>query len=281
MSPAHTLLLIGEQAVGKTHYGAQSLKRLMLHAGELRMNGMAANTEPYEDAFNQLSRGLAGTHTPSTVYVESRWPVATADGLSAELIWPDYGGEQVLEIARKRVLDPQWVSRAKGASAWMFMVRPGRTRQEDDLFSRPLEDMTQLTTVPSGAVALSDQARLVELLQLLLYIRGARLDRPLQRPRLTVVLSCWDELIQPGTPPEELEARLPLLSAFVRANWSRDSLDIVGLSALERPLDPKIPDQEFARRGPEAFGYVIDADGNRTSDLLTPLAAALRAVVRT
>lgn len=277
MTDPISLLLIGEQAVGKTHYGAQALKRLLTGGGALEMNGAASNLEPYQEAFAQLGRGLAAQHTPTTIWMESRWPVVCRDGQTAELVWPDYGGEQILEIARKRVLDPQWVSRAEQASAWFFMVRPGQTHLADDLFSRPLEAIGPVETPPAAPIELSDQARLVELLQLLLYIRRAPVNRRLSQPRLTLALSCWDELVDARRPMDELELRLPLLASFVQANWTPDSLDVVGLSALERPLDPTKPDLEFARRGPEAFGYVIDAEGGRSSDLLTPLAAAVRA----
>lgn len=42
----NSILLIGESDVGKTHYGAQLLKRLMKRDGQLRMNGAATNLEP-------------------------------------------------------------------------------------------------------------------------------------------------------------------------------------------------------------------------------------------
>jgi hypothetical protein len=66
-----------------------------------------------------------------------------------------------------------------------------------------------------------------------------------------------------------LAARLPLVSAFVQSNW-RDPL-IMGLSALERPLSPTSGDPEYASKGPEHFGYVIAADGTKSSDLTLPI----------
>jgi hypothetical protein len=45
----------------------------------------------------------------------------------------------------------------------------------------------------------------------------------------------------------------------------------MGLSALERPLSPTERDVEYARRGPEHFGYVVEADGKMNSDLTLPI----------
>ena len=53
----NSILLIGESGVGKTHYGAQLLQRLMKGDGLLRMNGAATNLEPFEAALENLNEG--------------------------------------------------------------------------------------------------------------------------------------------------------------------------------------------------------------------------------
>src|SRR5258708_25510574 len=97
-----SILLIGEFDVGKTHYGSQLLKRLMKGAGKLRMNGAASNLEPFEAAMQRLNEGMAAGHTATSTYVESVWPIADDKGHAAELIWPDYGGQQIQTIATSR-----------------------------------------------------------------------------------------------------------------------------------------------------------------------------------
>ena len=74
---ANSILLIGESGVGKTHYGAQLLKRLMKGDCQLRMNGAASNLEPFEAAMESLNEGMAADHTPTPTYVDSVWPIAT------------------------------------------------------------------------------------------------------------------------------------------------------------------------------------------------------------
>ena len=46
---------------------------------------------------------------------------------------------------------------------------------------------------------------------------------------------------------------------------------MLGLSALERALDKKIPDEEYITQGSEQFGYVVLEDGTHTSDLTLPI----------
>ena len=268
---ATSILLVGESGVGKTHYGAQLLRRLMNVGGALRMDGAATNLEPFEAALESLNEGRAADHTARSVYVDSVWPVADAAGNKAVLVWPEYGGEQIKSIVETRRLPGSWQSRIDGADTWLLLIRLQQTRVGEDIFSKPLSDLRG-APVANREVNPSDQARLVELLQILLYAHGAA-AKPRPEPRLGILLTCWDEAGADGLPEAALEAWLPLVSAFVRANWN-DPM-IMGLSALERPLSPKERDLEYASRGPEHFGYVIEPAGNRTSDLTVPIHAIL------
>ncbi|WP_373321619.1 TRAFAC clade GTPase domain-containing protein, partial [Acetobacter fabarum] len=49
------------------------------------------------------------------------------------------------------------------------------------------------------------------------------------------------------------------------------------LSALERPLSPTTRDMDYASKGPEHFGYVIEANGTKSSDLTLPIHHLLNA----
>lgn len=263
-----SILLIGESGVGKTHYGAQLLKRLMKGDGQLRMDGAATNLEPFEAAMESLNEGMAAGHTPTTTYVDSIWPIADVNGRKAELVWPDYGGEQIKTISSTRRIPAAWQARVVGAPAWLLLVRLQQTRVSEDIFSRPLSTLKG-AGVENREVQISDQARLIELLQMLLYIRGAISTKPLESPRLCVLLSCWDELGTDEQPALVLDQRLPMFSSFVNSIWSEPS--VLGLSALERPLNPRDPDIEYAARGPEQFGYVVLPGGQRSTDLTSPI----------
>ncbi|MGH7437388.1 MAG: hypothetical protein ACRENE_17050, partial [Polyangiaceae bacterium] len=84
--------------------------------------------------------------------------------------------------------------------------------------------------------------------------------------------SCWDELGCQATPRVELATTLPLVAAFLEANWWPNALSVWGLSSLGKALPKDVPDAEYLERGPEHFGYVIDERGERSADLCAPVA---------
>ncbi|WP_186207363.1 hypothetical protein [Burkholderia gladioli] len=270
MAAQHTILLVGESNVGKTHYGAQFLKRLMVKSCALKMSGAPTNLEAFTTALSCLTEGKSTDHTPANTYVESVWPITDEAGRYAQLVWPDYGGEQVRNLVMQRRIPAAWRERVLEATDWVFLIRLHSLRSEDDLFSRPLQSFAA-TESPEEAAAYepSDQARIVELLQMLLYLAQLPLDRPLRKPRLTILLSCWDELETTELPPDLLASRLPMLWSFMRSNWT--SPVVMGLSALERALSKTDADQEYAARGPEEFGYVMLPDGVKNTDITLPI----------
>lgn len=270
MAAQHTILLVGESNVGKTHYGAQFLKRLMVKACALKMSGAPTNLEAFTTALSCLTEGRATDHTPANTYVESIWPITDEAGNYAELVWPDYGGEQVRNLVTQRRIPAAWRDRVLGATDWVLLIRLHSLRSEDDLFSRPLQSFAAAEAQgEAAAYEPSDQARIVELLQMLLYLAQFHLDRPLRKPRLTILLSCWDELEAAELPADILASRLPMLWSFVRSNWI--SPIVIGLSALERALSKTDADQEYAVRGPEEFGYVVLPNGVKDNDITLPI----------
>lgn len=271
MAAQHTILLVGESNVGKTHYGAQFLKRLMVKACALKMSVAPTNLEAFTTALSCLTEGKSTDHTPASTYVESVWPITDEAGRHAELVWPDYGGEQVRNLVTQRRIPAAWRERVLGAADWVLLIRLHSLRSEDDLLSRPLHSFaaTESQGETAAAYELSDQARTVELLQMLLYLAQFHLDRPLRKPRLTILLSCWDELDTTELPADLLASRLPMLWSFVHSNWI--SPTVIGLSALERALSKTDADQEYAIRGPEEFGYVVLPDGVKNTDITLPI----------
>lgn len=270
--PAQSILLVGESGVGKTHFGAQLLKRLLNSNGRFRMNGAATNLEPFEATMECLNDGRSAAHTPTLTYVDSEWPIADAGGREFTLVWPDYGGEQIKNLLDTRRVSAEWRDRVMMTSAWILMLRMHQLRVSDDLLSKPLASLANSTAGEAPQIELlkiSDQARMIELLQVLLYLRGGGVGQVTDIPQLCILLSCWDELGQTGTPASILSNQLPMLYQFVSSNWC-DPI-IMGLSALERPLDKKVSDEEYVTRGAEHFGYVVTQDGSTSTDLTIPL----------
>lgn len=274
---AESMLLVGESGVGKTHYGAQLLKRLLNTNGHFRMNGAATNLEPFEATMESLNDGRSAAHTPTSTYIDSEWPIINSDGNTFTLVWPDYGGEQIKTLLSTRRVPAAWRARVVTASAWMLMLRLHQLRVSDDLLSKPLAALAERDARDESQDKLiqpSDQALMIELLQILLYLRGNGVGETTNLPQLCLLLSCWDELGQAERPQAILNRQLPMLSDFIMSNWK--SPIILGLSALERPLDKTVPDEEYITRGPEQFGYVVLPDGTTTPDLTFPLTVLLQ-----
>ncbi len=265
------LALFGESNVGKTHYGGQLLSRIETETCELKMRAAPTDLTPFEEVRTKLNSGLPASHTPSSIYRESVWPVISGQGHALDLTWPDYGGEQVRQLIDTRMMGQEWLDRVQFAHCWILMVRPQLAKQDDDIFSKPLGDVRRPNVESEVRAHRSIQARLVELLQMLLHARS--LQKPRQLPALIVLLSCWDELsVAEGTKPDDLlAARLPLVSSFISSRWGRSKSAVFGLSALETALSTERANEEFINRGPENFGYVIDPDGKRTDDLTLPI----------
>ena len=272
--PDQSILLIGETGVGKSHYGGQLLKRLMQDDGQVRMDGAATNLQPFEAVMTSLDAGLSADHTPNAVYHESRWPIVDHSGRKANLIWPDYGGEQIKNIIEERHLPHVWLDRIAKSSGWLLLIRLQQTRADDDIFSRPLASLKEDRRDPDK-LRMSDQARLIELLQMLVYARSNSEQHMGRLPRLVVLLTCWDELESPSKPIDVLRERLPMCCDFVASNWEESS--VLGLSALGRPLDGDEPDAEYVSQGPERFGYVVLEDGTSSPDLTLPIRELLAA----
>jgi hypothetical protein len=277
--PAARVALLGESQVGKSHYGAQLLLRLNTQACELRMRGAATNLSAYEEVVQRLNEGVPAAHTPAATYEESVWPVHDINGLALDLVWPDYAGEQVRRLIDERRVSADWRDRVQKADGWVLMIRPHLAVMDDDPFSRPLTHLRNKSAGESKGKQ-SSQARLVELLQMLLYARRVGASSDYGIPALTVMLSCWDELndVKGLTPPEVLARLLPLVASFIATNWNPGHHRIVGVSALEQPLQADNPNESFINDGPESQGYVVMSDGTVSKDLTLPIAELARMV---
>ncbi len=266
-----SIALFGESDNGKSHYGAQLLERIEAEKCEIKLRVAAADVSGFDEVRRRLGAGLLAEHTPSGVYQDVVLPVEDAAGKAMDLTWPDYAGEQVRQMIDGRAMQPEWLHRTQSAHGWILIVRPKLAKGDDDIFSKPLAHLGRVHDAERKKPKRSVQARLVELLQMLLYARGL-IDRGTVPP-LVVVLSCWDELQLPDDtkPSDLLNQQLPLLASFVRSNWGARA-SVLGLSALGVELDKENVNDGFIDRGPENSGFVVEADGKSSPDLTIPIA---------
>lgn len=268
---ARSLLVLGSPGSGKTHYAGQLYGRLQHGRGRLRITATPQDRTVFSEVLHSLENGVAANHTPTETWSELRCSISTQDGRELELIWPEYGGEQLNTLLQRRVVPEPWRRRLVGAAGWLLFLRLHDLRVYEDVLDRPAPPAGVVRGM-SGPAEWDANAQTVELLQLLLYTAGQGLTQPLTTPRLTVLLSCWDELGETASPRDVLRRRLPLVASFLDANWAPEALAVWGLSSLEHPLSNSEPAEDYLDHGPERFGYVIAPEGGpRHPDLTLPL----------
>ena len=163
----------------------------------------------------------------------------TRNGEEFVLEWPDYAGERLSSLVERRILTAEWRKSISAARAWMLFIRPSILQLHEDLLSRPTGLPPEHTTMKACHVAekgWDDRARYIEMLQMLLFVTSQSTYGRVVRPRLAIVLSCWDELDDGSSPKGVFRDRLPPVEAFVLSSWADDSWLIGGLSSLGRAL---------------------------------------------
>jgi hypothetical protein len=188
-------------------------------------------------------------------------------------------------MAAARRIPQRWYERLQESDVWLLFVRPSTTSIPADVISRRIlpipENGVKASQAEAVTTALSAQSTLIELLQMLLHLRGVSAVSPVNRPVLGVLLSCFDEVQVREDTPGELEGKyqggrspgdvlrehLPLLASFVESVWAPDARVVLGVSALGRPLLRNQPDLDFILEGPENQGYVVLPEGLEDQDL--------------
>jgi hypothetical protein len=272
----YQLLILGGPHVGKTHYVGQLYLRLTdkRRAAQyaLQMAVPPTNLTAINHIIQRLREGRSAGHTPSGFNEEISFTVADQQGQQVALSFPDYAGEQVQSLVRNYLIPPRWQEMISQASEWLLFIRPDGIKPLEDVTNRSRSHLVEQRPRAQAALALgelSDPAFYIELLQMLRYARGQSALSRAQAPRLTVALTCWDILpnvAEAPRPADQLRSCLPFLAEFLAATWEPAALRILGLSSTETTLDPDTPNEDFVD-GPELKGYVVLADGTRSSDL--------------
>lgn len=272
------LLLLGGPSTGKTTFGAQLLGRLRLPDSVVRLRATPTDLSPFANALERLAQGMSPEHTPASSNQEIVMPLHFNNGQQTDLIWPDYGGEQIINIVHNRQVTDVWFQRLESSTGWILFIRPSQLVLFDDFLSRESR-ITDHAFELSSDNDLSSSALLIELLQMLLYLKGIGISKHISSPKLAIFITCWDEIVDVerfSNPAQVLQECLPLLREFVESNWMKDSISVWGLSSQERPLESNTPDESYIDNGPEAFGYIVSPSGERSSDLTMPIMHLLR-----
>ena len=286
------LIVIGANSTGKTHYAGQLYGRLREADARLKLRHPPDNLAPLENVLERLSDGKTAPHTEHDIYYEINIPLVTDSGEELDLLFPDYGGEQIKNIIKSRAVPKEWIKRFTNSNGWMIFIRLSLVTKTEDLVFRPpgklLETKSQSATTKDVGGSETDLTKItsvtfIELLQSALAVSRRGILRKRKEPVINIILSCWDELPETKTeekiiPIDLLRQKLPMFTDFLEANWESQSVMVYGLSSLGKPLDEKKPDDEYLDYGPENFGFVITPEGSQEKDLTLPIIDLMKLV---
>ncbi|KAA3638071.1 MAG: hypothetical protein DWQ02_05650 [Bacteroidetes bacterium] len=270
----NSTLIIGRPNSGKTTFQAQLYTRIEANNGKIKLARAPEDLTGIQKACDRLANGLETEATPADENVEVVIPVSL-NGNDYDLIFKDYGGEQVHQITNLLEYDKKWIKRAKSNDRWILFIRPLEIYHPYDLSAKGFIEIDQDEKSSENQNELSDQYEFIELLQALLHARGTGIKSQIHSPKLLIVLTCWDELHTAITPLEELKKRLPLFHHFVDALWQDGSYQIIGLSAQGFPLNDDEAKRKYIEELPESFGYLVLDNNSQESDLTRLIEIAL------
>lgn len=268
----NSVLIIGGPNAGKTHFGGQLYGRLISRKFNYKIspNNLPADLTIFEDVINKLAEGKRAGHTEASANRNIELKINDENDNSVVFTFPDYAGEQVNSIVDNRRINTIWKQYIEQSSSWMLFIRLDDLKPLEDIINKgiPEPDELKKRNAPPPPVKVSDAAHFVELLQILLYMKGIPSLNKINKPNLTIVLSCWDIQNLPDNtlPFQVLKQRLPLLYNFLKNTWREKSLSIIGLSSTGKTLTDEA-DEEYIDKTPIKFGYIINPNGIKEEDL--------------
>lgn len=268
----NSILIIGGPNSGKTHFGGQLYGRLIARSEHFKLKSNPDDITIFKEVWDRLNEGRSASHTNVSMHKTLKLEIESDSGAIFKFTFPDYGGEQISTIVRDRRINRTWMEQIEKSNSWLLFIRLDELVPIEDVANRgiPDQEIMNLRQSEHQPMKLSPVAFYMELLQSFLYAKRISTKHSLFIPKLTVVLSCWD-LLTPSErkkiPEKNLQEKLPGLFHFLQSNWTDDFLQIIGLSSTGRTLSDKDIDHDFAKRGPEDFGYIISHSGKKNSDL--------------
>lgn len=271
-----SILVLGDSGMGKTHFAIQLFGRLLKSPDtSWQRKSTPENLEILKAGFERLTDGLEIEHTSSGFHQDISFHLENALGADVNFTYPDYAGEQLRSIVTERRLNSAWQQRILASTSWLLFIRLSTIKVIEDIITKGMPTYGEVSQIrveeEQDHFKLGDQAFYIELLQMLVRVKEKSFLAPDQLPRLTIMLSCWDEYKEthPAAviPSETLAGELPMFHCFLLSNWPSTHLQVIGLSSTGRKLDKNIPDDDYLDYGPEKFGYWIDETGQEHSDL--------------
>lgn len=272
-----TVLVLGGPSVGKSTLLMQLYGRVATEECALKLRGAPESIAAIKDGWDRLQQGLPPAHTPHGTNTSLTLPLVDSLNEEIDVTVPDYAGEDLKRVGDTRRISERWRDLAAGSDHWILVMRLSQHPDIPDLITRPIGDLASASPAAGTAEhdpSLPGDMLAVELLQVLKHARHQALWNSHRPLRLTVALSCWDELEENGaiTPGAVVAERLALLDSYCRARWGAQ-YRVLGLSSQGQELSEDEPSEDFINSGPQKMGWLVNESGGHDPDLTKLIAA--------
>lgn len=265
---SQSILIIGKPSTSKSSFLGQLYTLIESEQGQIRLWKTPDDLSAVQSIARRHAEGKEAEATPPTANHELVLPLQIGQQF-IELHYPDYGGEQIEQMLHNRLISEPWLTLVNQSDDWLLFIRPLLLYAPYDLTTKPASEANpDQPTVVTTNPRFSDQTELIELLQMFLAVRQQSIRQLVRLPRLSVVLTCWDELdLVDRKPLTYLQRRMPLLVQYIAATWAVDAWQCVGLSAQGFSLQDPDNQNKYRSNGPEKYPYVVNASGAEVHDL--------------
>ena len=275
MAVNDSILIVGQPDSGKTTFIAQFLTRVKKRKSSIKLIKTPENIKAITHATEKLSMGEEPITTPADENVELVIPI-NVDGKNIDLVFPDYGGEQVNALIELMEINKNWQKLVTYSDRWIHFIRPHEITPEYDLSTSSYDEIKTRKSTAFKNLGLSYQSKFIELLQILLHTKNKGVKNSISVNNISIVLTCWDELRTREKPIQVLREKLPMFLHFVETVWELEAFEILGLSAQEFPLNTQEAKDKYRNELPENFGYMIDQEGVKDKDITKLVKIALQ-----
>jgi len=266
MENTKSILIIGKPGSAKTTFLAQFVIIARKAKSAVKFWKTPENIQPIEDAIKKLRSATETETTHATDNHIINLPV-TINGKNLELKCPDYGGEQINEMLNIREINTHWSELINNSNSWIVFIRPQKLESIFDLSNKTApKEVSSNKDEPIPLFKASEQSTIIELLQMMLSIKSVGYQAPIITPKITIALTCWDEIEESITPVSFLEKNLPLLNQFLKNNWQSTSFKVIGVSAQGFRLNTSENKEKYLDYGPDKFAFIVR--GNSTERIM-------------
>lgn len=265
------VLIVGMSKMGKTHFGGQLYGRLKTLTNKYKSKETPGELSLFDNVLERLNDGLEGSHTDVKLHETITLHVESPGGEEINIVYPEYGGEQIKLMIGSREINPIWQKGISESDNWFLFIRPDLIEDIDDVTTKFFNELKterekgreEIKKIPENSSAFY-----VELLQAFLFAKNVSVSG-IQKPNLVILLSCWDKLDDPEKtiPEEHLKKKMPMLHSFISSNWPSSHRHFMGLASTGTDLHKEKPNEDFAIDGPDEKGYFITPEGKKELDL--------------